>query len=144
MALADMKQRFNKMLADAVLFDVTTGEEVVTQKQLNKNIAHYLEELWKNVYSNIPLNLEKRSVFLSTFEIARVKQYFENFSSEAINALYEDSLKDPKKKNLLDAFQSYFILINFDNLIKSFYSNLIEIDPLRFGPEHLINPCQLI
>lgn len=144
MALADMKQRFNKMLADSVLFDVTTGEEVVTQKQLNKNIAHYLEELWKNVYSNIPLNLEKRSVFLSTFEIARVKQYFENFSPEAINALYEDSLKDPKKKNLLDAFQSYFILINFDNLIKSFYSNLIEIDPLRFGPEHLINPCQLI
>lgn len=137
-ALADMQLRFTTLMRDCIFFDYKTGKECISQEQFNKNIEFYLEGLWKSVCDNISntLGIDYKSLFSSEIELNTVGNYFNGFTSEAINKLYEDS--DSGSKKVMDAFQNYFIIKNFDMLIQRYYGKSIFVHDYEF--KNIVTP----
>lgn len=137
-ARADIERRFSTILGEIIFFDPETDYEINTQQGFNKAVMYKLNQIYQNLLENTKEDLPKGNLFdnINTI-VPKLKSIYENrlnsYSKDTINGIFG---KDIRKT---EEFQNLFLLLNFDDLIKLKYKDVITISTLKTGLNFSLN-----
>lgn len=141
MASDAMQKQFNLAFVKAAIIDIEKGQTTKTVQEMNQNLYKYQDELYKNIVDYLKEQGDQtefpESLFnddgTNNFNLIRTQgdKLLSESSPKVLSDLFTSSFTSKKKR--FNTINSYFILKNFDSLVKKHYGKLISI------PETLFN-----